>query len=67
MRIETERLYLYLARGLHRGESHPDEGEFLNVERYPLSELVEMVMRNEIDDGKTVAAILKAEKILAGR
>ena len=63
----TERLYLYLARGLHRGESHPDEGEFLNVERYPLSELVEMVMRNEIDDGKTVAAILKAEKILAGR
>ena len=63
----TERLYLYLARGLHRGESHPDEGEFLNVERYPLSELVEMVMRNEIDDGKTVAAILKAEKLLAGR
>ena len=63
----TERLYLYLARGLHRGESHPDEGEFLNVERYPLSELVEMVMRNEIDDGKTMAAILKAEKILAGR
>ena len=63
----TERLYLYLARGLHRGESHPDEGEFLNVERYPLSELVEMVMRNEIDDGKTVAAILKAEKILARR
>ena len=65
--FSTERLYLYLARGLHRGESHPDEGEFLNVERYPLSELVEMVMRNEIDDGKTVAAILKAEKILAGR
>ena len=65
--FSTERLYLYLARGLHRGESHPDEGEFLNVERYPLSELVEMVMRNEIEDGKTVAAILKAEKILAGR
>ena len=30
--FSTERLYLYLALGLHPGKSHPDEGEFLNVE-----------------------------------
>lgn len=65
--FSTERLYLYLALGLHPGQSHPDEGEFLNVEKISLRRLVEMVMNNEIDDGKTIAAILKAEKLLSAR
>lgn len=62
--FSTERLYLYLARGLHAGDSHPDEGEFLNVEKIPLQRLTEMVMNNEIDDGKTIAVILKAARLL---
>ena len=65
--FSTERLYLYLALGLHPGKSHPDEGEFLNVEKIPFKKLTEMVMNDEIDDGKTIAAVLKAEKILASR
>ena len=65
--FSTERLYLYLALGLHAGKSHPDEGEFLNVEKIPFRKLTEMVMNDEIDDGKTIAAVLKAEKILAAR
>ena len=65
--FSTERLYLYLALGLHSGKAHPDEGEFLNAEKIPLKCLVEMVMRNEIDDGKTIAAVLKAERLLAQR
>lgn len=64
--ISTERLYLYLALGLRQGESHPDPGEFLNVEKLPLSELSKMVMSGQIDDGKTIAIALKAEKYLAG-
>jgi len=60
----TEVLYLYLALGLHRGESHPDEGEYLNVEKIPLATLVDMVMNNEIADGKTAIAILKASRWL---
>ena len=63
----TEVLHVYLALGLHMGESHPDEGEFVNVEKYPLSELSRMVMQGEIDDAKTIIAILKAEKYLAER
>ena len=62
--FSTEVLHLYLALGLHPGESHPDEGEFLNTEKIPLTELVRMVMDGEIDDAKTVIAILKAEKHL---
>ena len=60
----TEVLYIYLALGLHAGESHPDQDEYLNVEKIPLKTLSEMVMNNEISDGKTVIAILKAEKYL---
>ena len=62
--FSTEVLHIYLALGLHPGESHPDVGEFLNVERYTLDELVGMIMKNEIDDGKTVIAVLKAKKYL---
>ena len=29
----NEVLHLYLARGLHQGECHPDEDEFLEIER----------------------------------
>ena len=62
--FSTEVLHLYLALGLHAGKSHPDQDEYLNVERIPLGTLSDMVMRNEISDGKTVIAILKAEKYL---
>ena len=63
--ITDEVLHVYLALGLHPGESHPDEGEFLNVEKYPLSRLSRMAMDGEIDDAKTIIAVLKAEKYLA--
>ena len=64
--FSTEILHIYLALGLHPGRSHPDAGEFLNVEKHALSELTDMIMRNEIDDGKTLIAVLKATKYLEG-
>ena len=57
---------MYLARGLHRGKSHLDEGEFLNVEKIPFEEVFNMVMRNEIIDAKTVIAFSKAKLWLEG-
>ena len=62
--FSSEVLYLYMARGLHQGKAHPDEDEFLNVEKHSLSELKDMVMRNEIEDAKTVIAVLKAAELL---
>ena len=56
-----EIIHVYLARGLHRGKSHLDEGEFLNVEKMPFEDLFNMVMRNEIIDAKTVIAVSKAK------
>jgi ADP-ribose pyrophosphatase len=60
----SEILYIYLALDLSYGFSHPDEDEFLNVSKLPLSEFVDMIMRDEIHDAKTVVAVLKAANYL---
>lgn len=60
-----EILYIYMARGLSFGTSHPDHNEFLDVEKIHIDELVRLVMANEITDAKTVIAILKAKNILS--
>jgi ADP-ribose pyrophosphatase len=61
---DSEVIRIYLARGLTFGEQHLDEGEFLNVVRVPLAELVEQVMAGEICDAKTQIAVLKTAKLL---
>ncbi|NCB53235.1 MAG: NUDIX hydrolase [Clostridia bacterium] len=62
-----ETLYIYLALGLHAGDIHLDEDEFLNVERLPLSDLTDMIMDNKIRDAKTIIGVLKARKYLEAR
>ena len=59
-----ERLYLFLAKGLHMESQQLDEDEFLNVERIPFNEMVHRVMDGEIEDSKTIAAVLKAKVLL---
>ena len=46
------------------GESHPDDGEFLEVEYITLEKAVEMVLAGELTDAKTQTLVLKlmAEK-----
>ena len=48
-----EKITMYLAQGLHKGEQHLDEGEFLNVQMVPIAELVEDILSGKITDGKT--------------
>ena len=60
-----EKITLYLATGLHQGERHLDEDEFLNVMAVPMEELVADIMAGRITDGKTQTAILKAHLALA--
>lgn len=55
-----ETIWMYLAKGLERGERHLDADEFLDVELIPLKELVKQVLAGEIPDAKTQIAILKA-------
>jgi len=61
---DTEVIYMYLAKGLHKAQQDLDEDEFLDVLTIPLDEAVKMVMDNEIEDAKTQLALLKASVLL---
>ena len=61
--FSDEKISLYLARDLKPGKSHPDDDEFLNLVKMPLSELVQRIMKGEITDSKTVCAALMAANI----
>ena len=65
--ILDECIHMYMAEGLTFGDTDPDEDEFIESVRIPLPELVEMVMRGEVPDGKTQIAALRAQTILSRR
>ena len=56
--------FVYLAEGLSQGETDFEETELLKIKKLPFTEVVEMVMEGQITDGISVAAILKAARIL---
>jgi ADP-ribose pyrophosphatase len=60
----TEYMYVYLATDLRHNPLEADADEFLTVERFPLSEALAMSERGEIQDAKSLAAILLARKHL---
>ena len=62
--ILDEIIWVYLATDLEEGNQHTDDDEFLEAVRIPFTELLAMVERNEITDGKTQMAVLKAARIL---
>jgi ADP-ribose pyrophosphatase len=63
-----ERLHLYFARELEPlGGNHPDEGEFLQIEKFPLEELKRMLKDGKllvpvsfvrVEDAKTLIGLL---------
>lgn len=56
-----EALHLFLAKGLHMEAQQLDPDEFLNVERVPFEEMVHRCLTGEIEDAKTIVAVLKAK------
>ena len=63
---DTEIIHMFLARGLHFGEQHLDDGEFLDVKKMPLKEAYKLVMENKMPDAKTQMAVMKAYLKLHG-
>ena len=58
----SEIIHLFLATGLSFGEGNPDDGEFLQLVKMPLSEAIEKIETNEISDAKTMVALLKTAR-----
>lgn len=61
---DDEIIRIYLATGLTFSEQHLDEGEFLDLDRVPLSELLRQVMADELRDAKTALAVLKTQRLI---
>lgn len=61
-----EVIWMFAATNLRYGEQHPDDDEFLSVEKIPLEKAVQMILSGEITDAKTQAAVLKL-KLLKDR
>lgn len=57
-----ERLYVYLATELTPAEQNLDHDEFVEVVYLPLADAVAMAERNEIEDSKTIIALLLAQR-----
>lgn len=56
--------HVYFTDSLYLGEAHPDDDEFLDVEKVKFDKAVDMVMNNEINDAKSVFGILKVLKLI---
>ena len=61
-----ERIHLFLASGLTRGESRREADEFIEVETVSLSAALQMVERGQIQDAKTALGLLFAAGFRAG-
>jgi ADP-ribose pyrophosphatase len=64
--VLDEKIFLFLARELTQKNSHPDEDEFLRVERVPMETLVQRILTGSVPDGKTQTAVLKAWLLFGG-
>lgn len=60
----AETMAVYLATGLHAGESEPEEDEVIYKRMLPLPTVVKMVMKGTIQDAKTIASVLWLDHVL---
>ncbi|RYG17975.1 MAG: NUDIX hydrolase [Chitinophagaceae bacterium] len=63
--VSDELSIIYLATGLTQGIAMPEETEQLIVKKIPFEDAYQMVVRGEITDSMSVAAILKVKIMLA--
>lgn len=59
-----EWMQVFLAEDLIPGEAHPEDYESLELMRVPLSELLRLIERGQIQDGKTLISVLSYARIL---
>ncbi len=56
-----EKLYLYMAEDLEYTHCHPDEGEIIQALEYKYDDVLKMVDKGEINDAKTLCALMRAQ------
>ena len=59
----TESVHAYLATNLTAGTIHLDAGENVSLVEIPLDEIEKHILSGEIEDAKTIAALLMAQRL----
>lgn len=54
----AETMAIYLAQGLRPGPAQPEDDEVIDIEFFPLSAALQMVMKGGIRDAKTIVGVL---------
>lgn len=62
--FSNEKMYLFLATDLMEGEANPERDEYIEIVKIKLEELVNMVLRGEIADSKTIIGIYYGERYI---
>jgi 8-oxo-dGTP pyrophosphatase MutT (NUDIX family) len=62
-----EAMLVYLAEGLIAGDAHPEEDEEIEFRLVRLSDLLKMIDKGAIHDGKTLTSVLYYARQLAGK
>lgn len=60
----SECVSIYYAKDLQKTRQNFDEDEFIVLERYPLDELIQMIMEGKIVDGKTISGLFALKEVL---
>lgn len=65
--FSDEVLHIYAALDLKEGDSCADDDEFISTEKYPVPQLLDMILKGTITDAKTIIGVFLAEKIINGQ
>lgn len=62
--FSNQKIYVYLATDLEKGECNLDEDEFLELHEVDIKDVYEMIDKNDIEDAKTSIGLLLAKELL---
>ena len=62
--FSNQKIYIFLATGLTKGEPNFDEDEFIEKYEIDINEAKNMVIKNEIEDAKTTIGILLTRELI---
>ncbi len=63
--ICSEVIHIYVANNLKKSVQDLDEHEIIEVYRFSIDELIEMILKGELLDNKTISAILMYKEFLS--
>ncbi|HHX60753.1 MAG TPA: NUDIX hydrolase [Epulopiscium sp.] len=65
--FSDEVIELFVAKGLEEGTLNLDEDEYVNVKKYTLQEVMDMVLSGKIKDSKTISAIFIVKEMVLNK